>query len=543
MRNTWFFFMLLLVGCSGNGDEESVVSDTGTGPLPAQHVPEISNLKLSPDSALHMEGDGSIQVTATISYTDIGQDVETFYVRLSGGQSVPKSVAALVDGVSGTLTTDFVVPTSYEYGYTVEIWVVDRAGKSSNHLSVDFSVNEHAPEITSVALFPDNAQYMEGDGSIIVTAEIGFSDAGRDIETLWVRMPDGTTADFDLNIAEETGSFTKDFTMSTKSVGKLAVEFWLVDRVLEKSSLRFANFTFVFDSQRSDWTSRLSVPHPLNDVVWDEQVFIAVGQGGVILTSADGVDWDAQESGIGTDLYAVAADGGDIYAVGGGTVLMSTDHGKTWSSKAAPNEGGLTEVAVNGSKVVATGLGPFPSPKVIISEDRGDTWQINDFVAWATDLIYQNEMFVATTHSSVLISSDGKLWNETLVHEWDTSGWLWVTIHDGDQFFVGGDQGTIYSSADGFNWERHPTPTADVDYMSAAWDGSQLLFAGAVGHGDWPDGFYQPSGLSSTDGGVTWEIFDIEPNYQSNSMAWGNGRFVSVGWAPATDGGAIFTTE
>jgi hypothetical protein len=152
-------------------------------------------------------------------------------------------------------------------------------------------------------------------------------------------------------------------------------------------------------------------------------------------------------------------------------------------------------------------------------------------------------MFVATTHSSVLVSSDGKLWNETLVHEWDTSGWLWVTIHDGDQFFVGGDQGTIYSSADGFNWERHPTPTADVDYMSAAWDGSQLLFAGAVGHGDWPDGFYQPSGLSSTDGGVTWEIFDIEPNYQSNSMAWGNGRFVSVGWALATDGGAIFTTE
>jgi predicted regulator of Ras-like GTPase activity (Roadblock/LC7/MglB family) len=537
MRKVLAVLAIFLGACGGNG------GGVETTPEPLQHVPEISNLTLSPDSALYMEGDGSIQVTAEFSYTDIGQDIETFYVRLSGGQSVPMSVAALVDGVSGTLTTEFAVPTADKNGCTVEVWLVDRAGQSSNHLVVAFSVSEHPPEITSVILSPDSAHYMEGDGSVVVTAEISFSDAGRDIETLWARMPDGTTIDFDLDIAEATGSFTRDFTMSTQRVGELAVEFWLVDRTLNESALHFANFAFVFDSARSDWTSRLEVPQPLYDVVWDGQVFIAVGHAGAIWTSADGLVWEAQTSGTSRDLYAVAAYGGDIFAVSGATVLMSTDHGETWNLRSQPGYILLTAVAVNVSRIAAIGVDASFVAKIAKSEDRGDTWQVDDFVAWASDLIYQNEIFLATTGDSVVLSSDGELWSETLVDERDTLGWLWVAIHDGDQFFVAGEEGTVLSSADGFNWTRIPTPNANVDYRSAARDGSRLLLAGGVSYEDWEEGVYYPFGLSTADGGATWEVFDIEAGFQSNSMAWGNGRFVSVGWMLDSDRGAIYTTE
>jgi hypothetical protein len=79
------------------------------------------SLKLSPDSALHMEGDGSIQVTAEVSYNDTGQDIETLYVRLSGGSSLPISVAALADAVSGTLSTEIAVPTGDENEWTVSL--------------------------------------------------------------------------------------------------------------------------------------------------------------------------------------------------------------------------------------------------------------------------------------------------------------------------------------------------------------------------------------------------------------------------------------
>jgi hypothetical protein len=258
---------------------------------------------------------------------------------------------------------------------------------------------QHAPEITWLVLSPDAVAHMAGNGTVVVTAEIAFRDAGLDLRTLWVRMQDGTLLEFGKLPATETGTFTESFTMSTELVGVYTVEFWLVDSDGDSSNHVTAEFNVAGDVQVSDWTRRLSGPRPLYDVVWDGQVFVAVGHGGAIWTSADGIDWEAQESGIGTDLYAVESDGGDIFAVGGAAVLMSTDHGETWNAKAVPGLMGLAAVAVNASEVVAIGVGAENNfaAKIARSEDRGDTWQVNDFVAWATDLVYQNEMFVATS--------------------------------------------------------------------------------------------------------------------------------------------------
>ena len=79
-----------------------------------------------------------------------------------------------------------------------------------------------------------------------------------------------------------------------------------------------------------DWTARLTVPLPLNDVTWDGQVFIAVGYGGAILTSVDGIDWVTREPVSEDVLAAVTVFGADIYAVGGSGILLSTDHGESW---------------------------------------------------------------------------------------------------------------------------------------------------------------------------------------------------------------------
>ena len=46
----------------------------------------------------------------------------------------------------------------------------------------------------------------------------------------------------------------------------------------------------------------------------------------------------------------------------------------------------------------------------------------------------------------------------------------------------------------------------------------------------------------STDGGATWQVFDIDGYYESHGIAWGVGRFVSVGSTSAVSGeGAIYT--
>ena len=100
-----------------------------------------------------------------------------------------------------------------------------------------------------------------------------------------------------------------------------------------------------------------------------------------------------------------------------------------------------------------------------------------------------------------------------------TSGdWTSDTIiHDGSQFILPGTDGTVFTSFDGFNWTRLQTPVRDVSYTSAAWSGSKLVIAGSSmswcgWFWPWPcdEPFDVPAGISSTDGGMTWELFDID---------------------------------
>ena len=87
MRESLFFLVLFLVGCDGNGVESVIVPDTGQPPAqpPVQHAPEITDVVLTPDTVNYMEGDGSVVVTAEITFRDDGSDVETLWVEKPDG--------------------------------------------------------------------------------------------------------------------------------------------------------------------------------------------------------------------------------------------------------------------------------------------------------------------------------------------------------------------------------------------------------------------------------------------------------------------------
>jgi hypothetical protein len=137
MRKYLICFALLMFGCGDDGDGFSGIEPE---PLVADSTaPEISNLLVSPDTVLRMQGDGSVTATAEFSYSDPDLDIETMHVEMSDGNSQSISLGT-IETASGTLSEEFAVSTDVSGTLTVEVWLVDAASNSSNRLSDEILV-------------------------------------------------------------------------------------------------------------------------------------------------------------------------------------------------------------------------------------------------------------------------------------------------------------------------------------------------------------------------------------------------------------------
>ena len=80
------------------------------------------------------------------------------------------------------------------------------------------------------------------------------------------------------------------------------------------------------------WRSPLPQGNTLHDVKYLNGEFIAVGDGGTILTSSNGVQWTLQNSGTTESLHSITFGNGQYAASGThGTVLTSSD-GLVWTT-------------------------------------------------------------------------------------------------------------------------------------------------------------------------------------------------------------------
>lgn len=104
--------------------------------------------------------------------------------------------------------------------------------------------------------------------------------------------------------------------------------------------------------------------------------FVAVGEGGVVITSADGRLWTRQRTPTSATLRGVAAGDPAIVAVGdGGTILASSD-GETWYPRFSAGDGRLNAVAWTGGRFVTVGASgrEYLTGLILISDD-GHLWR------------------------------------------------------------------------------------------------------------------------------------------------------------------------
>ena len=260
------------------------------------------------------------------------------------------------------------------------------------------------------------------------------------------------------------------------------------------------------------------------DVSYGQNLFVAVGLGGVIKTSPDGVTWTSRTASVAANFNDVAYANGTFVAVGGTVVgvtepvTLSAD-GVTWTNPTTPFTGTMNGVSFGNDIWVAVG-----SQVSAVSTDNGDTWTKYTGIsalALAQGLSYGNGVFFAAGIGSVITSPDGVTWTDRQI----SGAGVFLDVAFGNQLFVALDgAGRIYTSTDSVNWTQRRQNDGDTWRSLVYGNGMFVAFADTAG-GD--------GAMYSIDG-VTWTKMTGVPNYAWYGSTFGDGKFVVVGNSSAS---------
>lgn len=136
LKYTLFLLSFAFVaGCGGNGG-----GSVGT-------APSISNLLFSPSAVYVNEGGGQTDIVGTFDFTDPDGNLSSFtiIVQDSNGHTVQSETTAIagVSGLtSGTIQGVVTIMTTTAGDFSVQIYVTDTSGLSSNTIEFIFTISE-----------------------------------------------------------------------------------------------------------------------------------------------------------------------------------------------------------------------------------------------------------------------------------------------------------------------------------------------------------------------------------------------------------------
>ncbi len=275
------------------------------------------------------------------------------------------------------------------------------------------------------------------------------------------------------------------------------------------------------------WRSPLQQDAVLTAVGYGNNTFVSAGNGGIILTSGDGVTWTARTSRTSSSLLGVAHGIDRFVAVGEGIILASSDV-VTWTTSTSLPENILNSVTYGNNTFVAVGFGPgLALGGVVFTSPDGIDWipRTPGIPGYdLEDVAYGNNMFVTVGHPLldagyiILTSPDGITWTAR-ASEYGKS--LRGITYGHDVFVAVGasvydNTGYILTSPDGITW------TSKISGINGSLDKVTYGYNTftAVGYGG--------TILTSPDG-VTWtaRISGISSNLLG--IAFGDSTFIAVG--------------
>ncbi|MCC5843939.1 MAG: immunoglobulin domain-containing protein [Verrucomicrobia bacterium] len=207
--------------------------------------------------------------------------------------------------------------------------------------------------------------------------------------------------------------------------------------------------TLLSSADGLNWTSLDSgTDFALRGAVWDGTDFTLVGDGGVILESGDGAVWTLQNPGTRVSLEDIDGGGLGLMTVGEkGAARFSAD-GLNWQDASFTPGQRFLGVATNGSVFVKVGQGG----DILSSSNNGDSWTSRfSKENRALEAVTRGNVFVAVGSGGTIVSSsNGTSWTERTS---PTSLRLRAVAYNGSEWRAVGQDGVILGSGNGSSWQ------------------------------------------------------------------------------------------
>jgi len=259
-----------------------------------------------------------------------------------------------------------------------------------------------------------------------------------------------------------------------------------------RSGMMVEGFKTNSTSGLTEWITR---NEPVRNWLWDvtrtPNFYVAAGDRGTVMTSADGVSWSLElVPGAATNsvLLGVGGTTNGLVVVGNkGTILYSANTltnlnitnllggvgqlltnvvstvGTLWNAISPPTTNDLLGVAVFGNSYVVGGAGG-----TILTSPDGTTWTVRSTPTTAvlSGLTAFPGGLVATgDRGTILSSTDGIHWTNRVS---GTTNWIYRVRYLNGNLVAVGENGTILKSTDGANWTSATSGTTawlnGVDY-------------------------------------------------------------------------------
>jgi len=300
-------------------------------------------------------------------------------------------------------------------------------------------------------------------------------------------------------------------------------------------------------------SGRITSEH-LNDILFANGIYTAVGNTGTILTSENFIHWLSPASPTSDDLFDITVDSeNNNFLVSGawGTLLSGTFTAPwpatSWSSLTSGTSDFLHGVASSpaspGSILVTAGSGGA----IFTSNDNGGSWTPTagptQTLEDINSLVTSDSLMVAVGNSGVVLNStDGGInWAlQTSTPENPTPANACTSSHLHDvawkstaptRFVAVGDAGAVCISNDGSDWNSitpATPPSTTSPLYSVVWGKAQFIAVGGIA---------SSSTIYTSPDGDVWTLRNSAEPYTLRDIAWNGEHFFAVG-----DGGTILTS-